>query len=93
MSELTLFGSTLGMVFFMGFQSLAVNSGQYWIAGLNSFIIGMFNLLLYKTAPHVVGNIEVACYLTGGPIGILLAMWAHRNVVPRIAVRLHRGQR
>ena len=84
MSELILFGSTLGMVFFMGFQSLAVNSGQYWLAVVNSFIIGMFNLLLYKTAPHVAGNLEVACYITGGPVGICLAMWVHRNVMPRI---------
>jgi hypothetical protein len=85
MSELLLFASTFGMVFFLGFQSLSVNSGHYWLAGLNSLIIGAFNLVLYKTAPNVAGHLEVAAYITGGPLGILAAMWVHRNVVaPRM---------
>lgn len=80
MNELLLFGSTLGMVFFAGFQSLAVNSGYRWLAVCNSFFIGVFNLVLYKTAPQVHGAAEVACYLLGGPLGILCAMWAHGRV-------------
>lgn len=81
MSELLLFGSTFGTVFFLGFQSLSVNSGHYWIAGLNSLIIGSFNLVLYKTAPHVSAPWEIAAYVTGGPLGIVCAMYVHRNFV------------
>lgn len=81
MSVLTLFASTFGMVFFLGFQSLSVNSGHYWMAGVNSLIIGSFNLLLYKTAPHVSGWQEIAAYIVGGPLGIMSAMWVHRNIV------------
>jgi hypothetical protein len=83
MSELLLFASTFGMVFFLGFQSLSVNSGNYWLAGMNSLIIGSFNLILYKTAPTVHAPVEIACYLFGGPLGILCAMWVHRNVVAK----------
>jgi uncharacterized membrane protein YuzA (DUF378 family) len=80
MTELLLFGSTFGMVFFMGFQSLAVNTGMFWVAGLNSLIIGAFNLTLYRTAPHVSGSWEIAAYIIGGPCGILCAMKAHKHV-------------
>lgn len=83
MNELFLFGSTFGVVFFLGFQSLCVNSGHYWLAGLNSLMIGAFNLILFKTAPQVHGTAEIACYLFGGPVGILCAMWVHRNHVSR----------
>lgn len=76
-----LFASTFGMVFFLGFQSLSVNSGNYWLAGLNSLIIGAFNLILYKTAPNVHGVYEIIAYITGGPLGILFAMWVHRNII------------
>lgn len=85
MSELFLFGSTFGMVFFLGFQSLSVNSGHYWLAGLNSLVIGVFNLVLYKTAPNVSGYQEIVAYVFGGPLGILCAMWVHQNIVrPRM---------
>ena len=87
MNELSLFGSTFGMVFFLGFQSMAVNSGQYWLAGVNSFIIGCFHLILYKTAPHVAGSLQIASYVTGGPLGILCAMYAHRNLLPKWIAR------
>jgi hypothetical protein len=83
MSELLLLASTFGMVFFLGFQSLSVNSGNYWLAGINSMIIGSFNLVLYKTAPNVSGAYEIAAYIVGGPLGILSAMWVHRNIVNR----------
>ena len=85
MNELLLLASTFGMVFFLGFQSLSVNSGHYWLAGVNSLIIGSFNLVLYKTAPNVSGVFEITAYIIGGPMGIISAMWVHRNIVtPRI---------
>lgn len=82
--ELLIFVSAFGLVFFLGFQSLSVNSGHYWIAGGNSFIIGSFNLFLYKTVPEVTGFMQIAAYLIGGPLGILAAMYVHRNIVPRL---------
>lgn len=92
MKELFLFGSTFGVVFFLGFQSLCVNSGLYWLAALNSMLIGGFNLLLFKTAPQVSGTPEILCYLFGGPFGILSAMWFHRNVVKSIQDRYQNGK-
>lgn len=82
MNELSLFASTFGVVFFLGFQSLCVNSGRYWLAGINSLLIGVFNLILFKTAPQVHGATEIACYLFGGPLGILSAMYVHHNLIP-----------
>ena len=84
MSELFLIGSTFGVVFFLGFQSLCVNSGQYWLAGVNSLLIGVFNLILFKTAPDVTGASQIFCYLIGGPMGILSAMYFHRNVLNKV---------
>lgn len=84
MSELSLFVSTFGVVFFLGFQSLSVNSGHLWLAGVNSLIIGTFNLILFKTAPDVQGAGEVAAYLLGGPLGVMCAMKVH----PRVAAWL-----
>lgn len=87
MSALYLFGSTFGVVFFLGFQSLCVNSGHRGLAVANSLAIGTFNLILFKTASNVSGVAEVVAYLTGGPLGILAAMWVH----PRVARVLHHG--
>jgi len=81
MSEIFLFGSTFGVVFFLGFQSLCVNSGHFWLAALNSLLIGAFNLALFKTAPAISGTPEILCYLLGGPLGITSAMYVHRNIV------------
>lgn len=78
---LLIFVSAFGLVFFLGFQSLSVNSGHYWMAGVNSLIIGTFNLFLYKAVPHVSGAWEVGAYLTGGPLGIMAAMYVHRHIV------------
>lgn len=82
-STLILFCSTFGVVFFLGFQSLSVNSGHYWLAGVNSLIIGTFNLILFKTAPNVSAPMEIVAYITGGPLGILCAMYVHRNHVSK----------
>lgn len=74
-----LFLSTLLLVFFLGLQSLNVNSGRYVAAFLTSFGIGAANLALYKLAPDASG-LEIAAYLSGGPVGIVASMWVHRRV-------------
>ena len=73
MTALYLFGSTFALVFFLGMQSLAVNGGHRWLAFCNSFLIGASNLVLYKLAPQANG-LEIAAYLSGGPLGIVSAM-------------------
>ncbi len=77
MTALALFLSTLVLVFTLGMQSQFVNNGHYVAAFCNSLAIGASNLVLYRLAPDAAG-IEVAAYLAGGPIGIVLAMWVYR---------------
>lgn len=74
-----LFLSTLLLVFFLGLQSLNVNSGHYAAAFVTSFGIGAANLALFKLAPDA-GGVEIAAYLSGGPVGIVASMWAHRRI-------------
>lgn len=62
----------------LGAQSLLVNNGRYTGAFFNSFAIGTFNLVLFKLAPNASG-LEIAAYLTGGPFGIVSAMWLLRK--------------
>ena len=78
MSALALFASTYILVLCLGAQSLLVNNGRYTAAFCNSFAIGAANLVLFKLAPDASGW-EVAGYLTGGPFGIISAMWLLRR--------------
>lgn len=73
MNAITLFASTFALVFFLGMQSLIVNSGFKAAAFANSFAISIAQLLLYKLAPEAAG-IEIAAYLLGGPFGIVAAI-------------------
>jgi len=77
-----LFLSTLLLVFFLGLQSLNVNSGRFVAAFFTSFGIGAANLALFKLAPDA-GGVEIAAYLSGGPVGIVASMWAHRRIFGR----------
>jgi hypothetical protein len=79
-----LFGSTFVLVFALGFQSLNVNGGHYWLAFFTSFAIGAANLVLYKLAPNA-NAVEMAAFLLGGPFGIVASMAAHRRFVTRKA--------
>ena len=74
-----LFTSTFVLVFFLGLQSLNVNTGRYLAAFLTSFGIGLSQLALYKLAPDADGW-QIAAYLSGGPFGIVASMAAHRRV-------------
>ena len=78
MTELILFATVYVSVFFMGFQSLCVNSGHKWLAAGNSLIIGSMGLLLYKVAPHAQGITEVASYIVAGPLAIVSSMCVHQ---------------
>jgi hypothetical protein len=78
MTALALFASTCVLVFALGLQSQLVNRGHHVAAMLNSFVIGSSNLLLFKLAPNASGW-EIAGFLLGGPLGIVLSMVAYRR--------------
>lgn len=84
MTALALFASTFFLVMALGAQSLLVNNGRYLPAAINSFAIGTGNLILYKLAPDA-GGLEIAGYLTGGPLGVLSAMYLLRKYLRRPA--------
>lgn len=87
MTELTLFASTFVLVFALGMQSLNVNNGHFILAALTSYIIGAGQMILYKLAPDATW-LQIACYINGGPLGIVASMWVH----PRLARLLKRGK-
>ena len=77
MTALYLLISTLSLVFCLGLQSQLVNNGHYKGAFANSLAIGAANLVLFKLAPDA-SPLESLAYIAGGPIGIVLSMWAYR---------------
>ena len=82
MSEVLLFFSSFALVFFLGTQSLNVNNGHYVAAFFTSFGIGASNLVLFKLAPD--SNLtEMACFIMGGPFGIITSMLVHRKFIRR----------
>lgn len=78
MAALWIFISTFVLVFALGMQSQHVNNGHYKAACINSGVIGISNLVLYKTVPDA-NWLEISAYLLAGPIAIVLSMWAHRK--------------
>ena len=86
MTELFIFISAVGIVFFLGLQSLSVNSGHKVLAAVNSMVIGSFNLFLLKVVPDIESTYAIVAYLSGGPVGITLAIYFH----PMIAKILYR---
>ena len=85
MNELLLFVSVYVSVFFLGFQSLCVNSGHKWLAALNSTIIGSMGLLIYKIAPNAHSATEIAAYIAAGPLAIVSSMCVHQRLRSRKA--------
>lgn len=85
MTELTIFISTCILVFALGFQSLNVNNGHYLAAFLTSFAIAASNLVLFKTVPQA-DWLQMLAYMSGGPVGIVASMWAHKRWMPRKTV-------
>lgn len=76
-----LFVSTFALVFFYGFQMQAVSGGFYRMAFCNSLVISACNLILYRLAPSANSAPEIAGFLLGGPIAIVLSMLTFRRWV------------
>jgi hypothetical protein len=82
LTALALFTSTFVLVFALGFQSQNVTFGHYRSAFFTSFAIGISNLVLFKLAPDAT-MLEAAAFISGGPLGIVASMWAHRRLFRR----------
>lgn len=78
MSALLIFCSTFVLVFALGFQSQNVNKGHYTAAFYTSFAISASNLVLFKTVPQA-DWLDIAAYLTAGPLAIVASMYAHEK--------------
>lgn len=76
MNELVLFGGAFAIVFALSFQQHHVHCRRFNLAFLNSFVIGVLNLLMLKLGSQATPS-EMTAYITGGPLGTLAAMWAH----------------
>lgn len=76
MTPIIIFVSTFVLVFALGFQSLNVNKGHYKAAFFTSFGIALSNLILFKTVPQA-GGMDIAAYLSAGPLAIVFSMWVH----------------
>jgi hypothetical protein len=82
MLELLIFASVVVSVFALGFQSQNVNQGHTVAAAITSFAIGGGSLVLYKYMPESTPT-QIAAYLLGGPVGIVLSMIVHRRTLGR----------
>lgn len=80
MTHATLFLSAFCTVFLLGIQQQNVIGRHYLAAVVTSFGIGTAQIFLWRLVPGANAT-EIAATLTGGPVGIVAAMWAH----PRIA--------
>lgn len=76
MTAIALFASTFALVFLLGVQQLNVQHGHQAAAFVTSIAIGGSQLALYKMAPDA-GGVEIAAYLSGGPLAIICAMRVH----------------
>lgn len=81
MTPLILFASTFITVFALGLQSLNVNGGHRVMAMTTSLAIGAGNLVLFKVLPGPTTLLDIAGFLSGGPLGIVSAMAAHPLLV------------
>lgn len=79
MSSLLILASVFASVFCLGLQSQFVNNGHYVLAALNSFLIGLAALTLYRSMPSTTAWLDVAAYLLGGPVAIVCSMVFYRR--------------
>lgn len=79
MTELLIFSATFFSVFFLGFQSLIVNSGHVVVAMMNSTLIGMAQLFLLKSIPHSNTWQEYLAYIIAGPFAVPCAIYVHKR--------------
>ena len=81
MTELTIFSVNYLLVFALGFQSRNVNEGHYTLAFLTNAVIGVMNAIILKLVPAADSWTTLVAYVSGGPLGIVSAMWVHHHVI------------
>lgn len=92
-TTLLLFASTFVAVLALVLQSLNVNGGHRVLACITSLFIGAGNLVLFKTLPGSTDWLQIAGYMLGGPVAVLVGMWAHPHLVVRLKrLREPRGE-
>lgn len=83
-TAILIFACSFGVVLALGLQQLNVSGGHYLAAFVTSLAIAGCNLALLKLVPQPTGALEVAGYLFGSPLGILVAMYLHPRLVQRL---------
>jgi hypothetical protein len=79
MTLLVIFIAGYASVFLLGFQSLAVNSGNYKIAAGNSFLIAIMNTTLWGHLFKDLSWESSLVYGASGSLGIATSMFIHRK--------------
>lgn len=79
MNALLLFLGSFFIVFALGFQQHNVHYRRYQAAFLNGIFIGIMNLLVLRLGPSA-SPVEMAGFLTGGPLGSVAAIWLNGKV-------------
>lgn len=79
MKEIALFGGSFALVFALSFQQHHVHCRRYGFTFINAVIIGMLNLVMLKLGSQA-SPTEMLAYILGGPMGSVVAMWAHDKV-------------
>lgn len=76
-----LFGCTFGVVLALTAQTMNIGGNHRALAVATSFLIGALNLAILKIMPQQTSAAEILAYLTGGPVGVLVAMHWHPSLV------------
>ena len=84
MTHLILFLSAFTTVFLLGIQQKNVVGNHYAAAIITSIGIGSAQIFLWKLIPQADAG-QIAATLTGGPLGIVSAMWLHPIIMKRRA--------
>lgn len=82
MNALLLFLGSLFIVFALGFQQHNVHYRRYGAAFVNGIFIGIMNLLVLRLGPSA-SPLEMAAFLTGGPLGSVAAIWLNGKICPQ----------
>lgn len=81
---LMIFVGGFASVFTLGFQSRAVNAGNFKLAAVMSFTIAMFQAHLWKLIVEGDGSLESSViYGLSGSCAITSAMWVHKRFFQR----------
>lgn len=89
----TVFLAGYSSVLLLGFNSRNVNSGNYSLAALTSFAIGIAQAFLWKTITDIDGFWAIGVYSLSGALGITSAMYLHERFVKRDNTSIRRDTR